>query len=122
MSSRRSIVIVGGGFAGTSAARSLARRLLADADLTLISEESYTTFSPMLPEAVGASIFPEQVVAPRLRDEDHTKDMDFNASRIRARWEAGLANARRTIAQQAWLAPVGPMDGLVVHDLPDDDA
>lgn len=63
-----------------------------------------------------------QLVAPRLRDEDHTKDMDFNASRIRARWEAGLANARRTIAQQAWLAPVGPMDGLVVHDLPDDDA
>lgn len=64
MSSRRSIVIVGGGFAGTSAARSLARRLPADADLMLISEESYTTFSPMLPEAVGASIFPEQVVAP----------------------------------------------------------
>ena len=30
----------------------------------LISEESYTTFNPMLPEAVGASIFPEQVVAP----------------------------------------------------------
>lgn len=64
MSSRRSVVIVGGGFAGTSTARSLARQLPADVDLTLISEESYTTFSPMLPEAVGASIFPEQVVAP----------------------------------------------------------
>ena len=33
-------------------------------ELILISEESYTTFNPMLPEAVGASIFPEQVVAP----------------------------------------------------------
>src|SRR5207244_10364301 len=33
-------------------------------ELVLISEESYTTFHPMLPEAVGASIFPEQVVAP----------------------------------------------------------
>lgn len=32
--------------------------------LLLISEESYTTFNPMLPEAVGASVFPEQVVAP----------------------------------------------------------
>ena len=29
-----------------------------------MSEESYTTFNPLLPEAVGASIFPEQVVAP----------------------------------------------------------
>lgn len=64
MENRRSVVIVGGGFAGTSAARALAGRLPADVDLTLLSEESYTTFNPLLPEAVGASIFPEQVVAP----------------------------------------------------------
>ena len=64
MNPRRSVVIVGGGFAGTSAARELAGRLPADVDLTLVSEESYTTFNPLLPEAVGASIFPEQVVAP----------------------------------------------------------
>ena len=64
MVQRRSVVIVGGGFAGTSAARQLAGKLPADVDLILVSEESYTTFNPMLPEAVGASIFPEQVVAP----------------------------------------------------------
>lgn len=58
-----------------------------------------------------------RLVAPRLLDEDHTKDMDFNAPRIRARWQAGLRDGRRTLAQQAWLAPVGPMDGLVLHDL-----
>ncbi|MFM9915432.1 MAG: NAD(P)/FAD-dependent oxidoreductase [Rhizobacter sp.] len=64
MQKRKSVVIVGGGFAGTSAARALSGQLPPDVDLTLISEESYTTFNPMLPEAVGASIFPEQVVAP----------------------------------------------------------
>lgn len=64
MNQRRSVVIVGGGFAGTAAARELAGKLPDHVDLTLISEESYTTFNPMLPEAVGASIFPEQVVAP----------------------------------------------------------
>lgn len=64
MRSRQSIVIVGGGFAGTALARSLRGRIADDVELTLISEESYTTFHPMLPEAVGASIFPEQVVAP----------------------------------------------------------
>jgi NADH dehydrogenase len=64
MTRRTSIVIVGGGFAGTSLARSLQAQLGESADLTLISEESTTTFNPMLPEAVGASIFPEQVVAP----------------------------------------------------------
>ena len=60
----RSIVIVGGGFAGTTLVRRLQRRLPADTALTLISEESTTTFNPLLPEAVGAAIFPEQAVAP----------------------------------------------------------
>lgn len=64
MIQRRSVVIVGGGFAGTATARALAGKLPADVGLTLVSEESYTTFNPLLPEAVGASIFPEQVVAP----------------------------------------------------------
>lgn len=58
------IVIVGGGFAGTTLVRALQRRLPRDAALTLISEESYTTFNPMLPEAVGAALFPEHAVAP----------------------------------------------------------
>ncbi len=58
-----------------------------------------------------------RLMAPRLPDEDHTKDMDFNAARIQLRWQAGLADTRRSLEQQAWLAPVGPMDGLVVHDL-----
>src|SRR5262245_28913435 len=60
----RTIVIVGGGFAGTTLARELERDLPADTALVLISEESYVTLNPMLPEAVGASVFPEQVVAP----------------------------------------------------------
>jgi NADH:ubiquinone reductase (H+-translocating) len=58
------IVIAGGGFAGTTLVRALQRRLPSGAALTLISEESYTTFNPMLPEAVGAALFPEHAVAP----------------------------------------------------------
>jgi NADH:ubiquinone reductase (H+-translocating) len=64
LNEQRSIIVVGGGFAGTAVARRLSGRLPAGVALTLVSEESYTTFNPMLPEAVGASIFPEQVVAP----------------------------------------------------------
>src|SRR5437764_10348703 len=64
MNPTKTIAIIGGGFAGTTLARVLDSRLPPDRELMLISEESYTTFNPMLPEAVGASIFPEQVVAP----------------------------------------------------------
>ena len=60
----RNIVIVGGGFAGTTTARALERGLPAGWRVVLVSEESYTTFNPMLAEVVGASVFPEHVVAP----------------------------------------------------------
>ncbi len=58
------IVVVGAGFAGTNLVRALAGRLPPGVRLTLLSDESYTTFNPMLPEAVGASIFPEHVIVP----------------------------------------------------------
>ena len=62
--SARHIVIVGGGFAGTTLARALERRLPRGHRVVLVSEESYTTFNPMLAEVVSASVFPEHVVAP----------------------------------------------------------
>ena len=60
----RTIAIVGGGFAGTTLAQVLEKRLPAGWRLVLVSEESYTTFNPMLAEVVGAAVFPEHVVAP----------------------------------------------------------
>lgn len=62
--SPRNIVIVGGGFAGTTLARELEKKLTPQHHIVLISEESYTTFNPMLAEVVGAAVFPEHVVAP----------------------------------------------------------
>ena len=60
---RTHIVIVGGGFAGTTLTRQLQKHAMF-ADITLVSEESYMTFNPMLAEVVGATVFPEHVVAP----------------------------------------------------------
>jgi NADH dehydrogenase len=64
MNGPESIVIVGGGFAGTTLAQELEKSLPPSCRLVLVSEESYTTFNPMLAEVVGASVFPEQVIAP----------------------------------------------------------
>lgn len=55
---------MGGGFAGATLVRSLQPTLAPGWRIVLVSEESYTTFNPMLAEVVGASIFPEHVVAP----------------------------------------------------------
>lgn len=64
MAEERNIVIIGAGFAGTTLAKALARKLPPPYRVVLVSQESYTTFNPMLAEVVGASVFPEQVIAP----------------------------------------------------------
>lgn len=58
------IVILGGGFAGATLAGRLTRGLPESWEVLLISEESYTTCNPLLPDVVGATIFPEHVVTP----------------------------------------------------------
>jgi NADH dehydrogenase len=60
----KNLVIVGGGFAGTRTARLLEHTLPPDWTLTLVSQENFITFNPLLPEVVGASIMPSHVIAP----------------------------------------------------------
>lgn len=60
----KNLVIIGGGFAGTRAAQLLEHTLPPDWLLTLVSQENFITFNPLLPEVVGASIMPGHVVAP----------------------------------------------------------
>jgi NADH dehydrogenase len=60
----KNLVIIGGGFAGMKAAQALEHTLPPDWTLTLISQENFITFNPLLPEVVGASILPGHVIAP----------------------------------------------------------
>lgn len=60
----RNLIIVGGGFAGMRTARELEHTLPPDWTLTVISQENFITFNPLLPEVVGASLLPGHVVAP----------------------------------------------------------
>ena len=57
-----------------------------------------------------------RLVAPKLDGEDHTKDIDFTAAGIRARWQAGYADTRQMLERAPWNRPVDPMDGVVIHE------
>lgn len=60
----KTIVIIGGGFAGVDCALHLERTLHADWELVLLSRENHMVFTPLLAEVVGASISPLHVVWP----------------------------------------------------------
>ena len=57
-----------------------------------------------------------RLLAPRLDNEDHTKDVDFSPSGIRDRWEAGYANTCRAIEQAPWQGEFDPLDGVILHE------
>lgn len=62
---RKRIVILGGGFAGIATAQHLERLLDHEqADITLISRENFSLFTPMLPEVSSGEIDVRHVVTP----------------------------------------------------------
>lgn len=60
------IVILGGGFAGTYAARRLDRTLArrSDVQVVLIARENYLLFTPMLHEVAAGDLDPADIVSP----------------------------------------------------------
>ena len=71
---KKSVVIIGGGFAGTTVASHLDPHIPEDWQVILLSKENYITFNPLLAEVVGASIPPSHVVAPI---RQMVKNVDF---------------------------------------------
>jgi NADH dehydrogenase len=59
--SRPRVVVVGAGFGGLWAARTLARR---DADVTLIDRNNYHTFFPLLYQVAAAELVPTDIAHP----------------------------------------------------------
>jgi NADH:ubiquinone reductase (H+-translocating) len=59
------IVILGGGFGGTAVAQRLERRLHpGEGEITLISRENFSLFTPMLPEVSSGALDTRHVVTP----------------------------------------------------------
>ncbi len=57
-----------------------------------------------------------RLLAPRLDNESHIKDIDFTPAGIRARWEAGYADTNRALARQAWLDECDLLEGVILHE------
>ena len=57
-----------------------------------------------------------RLTAPRLDNEDLTKDIDFGAATLNARRQAGLDDTRAMLARQPWTAEIDPIEGVMIHE------
>jgi NADH dehydrogenase len=73
---------VGGGFAGATLAQRLERLLTAQMEVIVLSAENHLIFTPMLPEVVGRTISPLQVVVAGRQLTRRTKWLEARVSRI----------------------------------------
>ncbi|HEY5040478.1 MAG TPA: FAD-dependent oxidoreductase [Verrucomicrobiae bacterium] len=76
------IVIVGGGFAGVTLAQRLECALSVQTEIIVISAENHLVFTPMLPEVVGRTISPLNVVVAGRQLTRRTKWLEARVSRI----------------------------------------
>jgi len=61
-----------------------------------------------------------RLLAPRLENENHTKDIDFSPSGIGMRREAGYEATMRALKQTPWQGEFDPIDGVILHEsMPD---
>jgi NTE family protein len=57
-----------------------------------------------------------RLLAPRVENESHTKDIDFSASGIRVRREAGYAATWRALERAPWRGEFDPIEGVILHE------
>lgn len=60
------------------------------------------------------------LLAPPVGANDASKDIDFSAASIRARWEAGYRETASVIARAPWECEVDPLEGFILHEVTPD--
>jgi NTE family protein len=84
----------------------------------LLPEEIRTTEKARALAAFGChtTMHVVRLLAPRLENENHTKDVDFSPSSIRMRWEAGFTKTMRALERAPWEGIFDAHEGVLLHE------
>jgi NTE family protein len=64
----------------------------------------------------GTTMHVVRLLAPPMAGEDHTKDIDFTAGGLRARWSAGYADTLKAVERAPWTDPADPIEGVILYE------
>lgn len=119
---RGGTLVLGGGFAGGYVAR-----LLGSRGATLVSQENFMLYTPMLPEAASGTLEPRHVVVPLRMMAPHAelllgeaRTLDEEAKLVEVETAAGLHVVRyeRLVVALGAVPRALPIPGLAEHALP----
>jgi NTE family protein len=79
-------------------------------------ERNNTAVREMIGYGCPTQMHVVRLLAPRLENENHTKDVDFSPRRVRLRWEAGYTDTRRALQRKPWEDKFDPLEGVVLHE------
>ena len=130
-----SIAVLGAGFAGAAVAQELARLLPGEEDgaITLVDQNNFSLFTPMLTEVVGGQVDPGDIVtavrtlSPRVTfEQGRVDEIDVSSCTVTitvGRAEAGIPEVQRRIEADHLVIALGSVtnfhgiSGLAEHAL-----
>lgn len=57
------------------------------------------------------------LIMKAMPDDHYFKDVDFSTATVQARWDNGVHDCKRALKHKAWLQPLPPHAGLIIHEL-----
>ncbi len=124
------ILILGAGFAGVAAARELERRLRPEeAEITIVSRDNFSLFTPMLPEVSAGGLETRHIVTPVRAQLRRARSVlgdvtaiDLDARRVEV--QHSITGAKQTLAYEQLVFALGSVTstfgipGVAEHALP----
>jgi NTE family protein len=84
----------------------------------LPAERKKKELQPLIQLGCDHTINVVHLIMKAMPGDHYFKDVDFSESTVQARWQAGINDCKRALRHKAWLEPLPPHAGLIIHELP----
>ena len=81
------------------------------------AERNKKSLQPLVELGCDHTVNVIHLIMKALPGDHYFKDIDFSKATVAARWEAGIIDCKRALKHKAWLQPLPPHAGLVIHEL-----
>ena len=92
------------------------RRVVAELSRAIPADQRTPEINALAKHGCLVRMHVVRLLAPPVRGEDHSKDIDFSAAGIRARWDAGYEETARVLNAAPWEQEWGEEQGFLLHE------